>query len=165
MTRRSSPISGAPRTALGKPFYMQPRDPLPSREPIYDGFPWLTAATWAFMNRGGQGFQTFIPGLLVPLQDPIERQAAVVLAGNRDDMSQLRQPRTVQLAASACEFRDKLADHGDMVAGLESGSGDQRAASYGAQCVLLRQRQSASRSFARSTITRNRHVAIIWRLQ
>jgi len=34
--------------ALGKPFYLHPRDPLPSREPIYDGFPWLTAATWAF---------------------------------------------------------------------------------------------------------------------
>jgi 2,3-dihydroxybenzoate decarboxylase len=34
--------------AIGKPFYMHPRDPLPSREPIYDGFPWLTAATWAF---------------------------------------------------------------------------------------------------------------------
>ncbi|MGV2288123.1 amidohydrolase family protein [Trinickia sp. YCB016] len=34
--------------ALGKPFYMHPRDPLPSREPIYDGFPWLGAATWAF---------------------------------------------------------------------------------------------------------------------
>jgi predicted TIM-barrel fold metal-dependent hydrolase len=33
---------------LGKPFYLHPRDPLPSREPIYDGFPWLTAATWAF---------------------------------------------------------------------------------------------------------------------
>src|SRR5258708_11517905 len=34
--------------ALGKPFYMHPRDPLPSREPIFDGFPWLTAAPWAF---------------------------------------------------------------------------------------------------------------------
>jgi 2,3-dihydroxybenzoate decarboxylase len=34
--------------SLGKPFYLHPRDPLPSREPIYDGFPWLTAATWAF---------------------------------------------------------------------------------------------------------------------
>jgi 2,3-dihydroxybenzoate decarboxylase len=34
--------------ALGKPFYLHPRDPLPSRAPIYDGFPWLTAATWAF---------------------------------------------------------------------------------------------------------------------
>jgi gamma-resorcylate decarboxylase len=33
---------------IGKPFYMHPRDPLPSREPIFDGFPWLTAATWAF---------------------------------------------------------------------------------------------------------------------
>jgi predicted TIM-barrel fold metal-dependent hydrolase len=33
--------------ALGKPFYMHPRDPLPAREPIFDGFPWLTAATWA----------------------------------------------------------------------------------------------------------------------
>jgi predicted TIM-barrel fold metal-dependent hydrolase len=35
-------------TSLGKPFYLHPRDPLPSREPIYDGFPWLMAATWAF---------------------------------------------------------------------------------------------------------------------
>ena len=33
---------------LGKPFYMHPRDPLPSREPIYDGAPWLTGPTWAF---------------------------------------------------------------------------------------------------------------------
>lgn len=33
---------------LGKPFYMHPRDPLPSREPIYDGVPWLTGPTWAF---------------------------------------------------------------------------------------------------------------------
>jgi len=32
----------AAAAALGKPFYMHPRDPLPSREPIYDGFPWLT---------------------------------------------------------------------------------------------------------------------------
>lgn len=34
--------------ALGKPFYLHPRDPLPSREPIYDGAPWLTGPTWAF---------------------------------------------------------------------------------------------------------------------
>ena len=34
--------------ALGKPFYMHPRDPLPTREPIYDGAPWLTGPTWAF---------------------------------------------------------------------------------------------------------------------
>ncbi len=38
----------AAAAALGKPFYMHPRDPLPSREPIYDGFPWLTAAAWSF---------------------------------------------------------------------------------------------------------------------
>src|SRR6202008_1215162 len=40
--------SWAAAAALGKPFYMHPRAPWPSREPIYDGFPWLTAATWAF---------------------------------------------------------------------------------------------------------------------
>jgi len=34
--------------ALGKPFYMHPRDPLSGREPIYDGVPWLTGPTWAF---------------------------------------------------------------------------------------------------------------------
>lgn len=34
--------------ALGTPFYMHPRDPLPRREPIYDGQPWLTGPTWAF---------------------------------------------------------------------------------------------------------------------
>lgn len=33
---------------LGKPFYMHPRDPMPSREPIYDGTPWLLGPTWAF---------------------------------------------------------------------------------------------------------------------
>lgn len=34
--------------ALNKPFYMHPRDPLASREPIYEGRPWLTGPTWAF---------------------------------------------------------------------------------------------------------------------
>lgn len=38
----------AAAAALDKPFYMHPRDPLPSREPIYDGAPWLTGPTWAF---------------------------------------------------------------------------------------------------------------------
>lgn len=33
---------------LKKPFYMHPRDPLPSREPIYDGNLWLCGPTWAF---------------------------------------------------------------------------------------------------------------------
>jgi gamma-resorcylate decarboxylase len=33
---------------LGVPFYLHPRDPLPSREPIYDGHPWLRGSAWAF---------------------------------------------------------------------------------------------------------------------
>ena len=33
---------------LGAPFYLHPRDPLPTREPIYDGHPWLTGPVWAF---------------------------------------------------------------------------------------------------------------------
>jgi gamma-resorcylate decarboxylase len=43
----------AAAAAIGKPFYLHPRDPLPSRAPIYDGFPWLTAATWAFAVETG----------------------------------------------------------------------------------------------------------------
>jgi 2,3-dihydroxybenzoate decarboxylase len=43
----------AAAAALGKPFYLHPRDPLPSQVPIYDGFPWLTAATWAFAVETG----------------------------------------------------------------------------------------------------------------
>jgi gamma-resorcylate decarboxylase len=38
----------ATAAALGKPFYLHPRDPLLSREPIYEGVPWLTGPTWAF---------------------------------------------------------------------------------------------------------------------
>jgi 2,3-dihydroxybenzoate decarboxylase len=33
---------------LGVPFYLHPRDPLPSREPIYDGHPWFVGSAWAF---------------------------------------------------------------------------------------------------------------------
>ncbi len=33
---------------LGVPFYLHPRDPLPAREPIYDGHPWLLGPVWAF---------------------------------------------------------------------------------------------------------------------
>jgi gamma-resorcylate decarboxylase len=33
---------------LGVPFYLHPRDPLPSREPIYDGHPWFRGSAWAF---------------------------------------------------------------------------------------------------------------------
>src|SRR5688572_17150647 len=34
--------------ALGVPFYLHPRDPLPAREPIYDAHPWLRGPAWAF---------------------------------------------------------------------------------------------------------------------
>ena len=33
---------------LNVPFYLHPRDPLPSRVPRYDGHPWLRGASWAF---------------------------------------------------------------------------------------------------------------------
>lgn len=33
---------------LGVPFYLHPRDPLPWREPIYDGHPWFRGSAWAF---------------------------------------------------------------------------------------------------------------------
>jgi 2,3-dihydroxybenzoate decarboxylase len=34
--------------ALGVPFYLHPRDPLPDRVTFYDGHPWLRGASWAF---------------------------------------------------------------------------------------------------------------------
>jgi predicted TIM-barrel fold metal-dependent hydrolase len=34
--------------ALGKPFYLHPRDPLPAYARAFNGFPWLGAPTWAF---------------------------------------------------------------------------------------------------------------------
>jgi 2,3-dihydroxybenzoate decarboxylase len=34
--------------SLNVPFYLHPRDPLPSRVPNYDGHPWLRGASWAF---------------------------------------------------------------------------------------------------------------------
>ena len=33
---------------LDVPLYLHPREPLPSREPIYDGHPWLLGPVWAF---------------------------------------------------------------------------------------------------------------------
>ena len=33
---------------LGVPFYLHPRDPLLSREPVYEGHPWLRGPAWAF---------------------------------------------------------------------------------------------------------------------
>jgi 2,3-dihydroxybenzoate decarboxylase len=37
--------------ALGAPFYLHPREPLLSREPIYEGHPWLLGPVWAFANE------------------------------------------------------------------------------------------------------------------
>ncbi len=34
--------------ALGVPFYLHPREPLPSQSKIYDGHPWLLGSAWAF---------------------------------------------------------------------------------------------------------------------
>lgn len=34
--------------ALGVPFYLHPREPLPSQQLIYEGHPWLLGPTWAF---------------------------------------------------------------------------------------------------------------------
>ncbi|MBB3259858.1 2,3-dihydroxybenzoate decarboxylase [Paraburkholderia bannensis] len=33
---------------LNVPFYLHPRNPLPSHAPIYEGHPWLLGPTWAF---------------------------------------------------------------------------------------------------------------------
>ena len=34
--------------SLGVPFYLHPRNPLPSMAQIYEGHPWLLGPTWAF---------------------------------------------------------------------------------------------------------------------
>lgn len=34
--------------ALGRPFYLHPRDPVPSQTAIYDGHPWLVGSAWSF---------------------------------------------------------------------------------------------------------------------
>jgi len=36
---------------LGVPFYLHPRNPLPSHAHIYDGHPWLLGPTWAFAQE------------------------------------------------------------------------------------------------------------------
>ncbi len=36
---------------LGVPFYLHPRDPLPSRRPAYEGHPWLIASPWGFAEE------------------------------------------------------------------------------------------------------------------
>jgi gamma-resorcylate decarboxylase len=37
--------------SLGVPFYLHPRNPLPSWARIYEGHPWLLGPTWAFGNE------------------------------------------------------------------------------------------------------------------
>src|SRR3977135_375865 len=62
--------------------------------------------------------------LLPSIHDPIKGQAAGVAAGaNRDNVPQLWQTRTFQLTASVSEFGDELANHCDIVAGLEASGG------------------------------------------
>jgi gamma-resorcylate decarboxylase len=36
---------------LGAPFYLHPRDPLPSRRHAYEGHPWLIASPWGFAEE------------------------------------------------------------------------------------------------------------------
>jgi gamma-resorcylate decarboxylase len=36
---------------LGVPFYLHPRDPLPSRRQAYDGHPWLIGSPWGFAEE------------------------------------------------------------------------------------------------------------------
>jgi len=36
---------------LGAPFYLHPRDPLPSRRQAYEGHPWLIASPWGFAEE------------------------------------------------------------------------------------------------------------------
>lgn len=36
---------------LGRPFYLHPRNPIPSMAKIYDGHPWLLGPTWAFAQE------------------------------------------------------------------------------------------------------------------
>src|SRR5882724_3288972 len=88
------------------------------------------------LDRSRQGFESFVAGLLASLHDPVERHAAIVLPCNRDDVSQFWKTRAMQLTASVSQLRDELADHCDIVAGLEAGSGYQRATSHGPQDVF-----------------------------
>src|SRR6267378_3466607 len=88
------------------------------------------------LDRSRQGFQSFVTSLLASLCDPVERHAAIVLPRNRDDVSQFRKTRAMQLATSASQLRGKLANHRDIVAGLEASSGYQRATSHGSQDVF-----------------------------
>src|ERR1700692_1893196 len=75
--------------------------------------------------------------LLPSVQDPIKGEAAgVAVAANRDNVPQLRQTQAFQLAASVSQLGDKLADHCNIVAGLEASRSYQGATSHRAQHVL-----------------------------
>jgi gamma-resorcylate decarboxylase len=60
---------------LGVPFYLHPRNPLPSDARIYDGHPWLMGPTWAFgqetavhaLRLMGSGLFDECPGLQIIL--------------------------------------------------------------------------------------------------
>src|SRR5258707_7016340 len=86
--------------------------------------------------RRRDGVQSPAANLCASLQDPVERQASIVLSCDRDNVSQLREARALQLAASVSELGDKLADHCDIVARLEACGGDQRTTSHGSQGML-----------------------------
>ena len=88
------------------------------------------------LDRRRHGFQSLVTSLLASLQDPVECQAAIVLPCDRDNVSQLREARALRLAASVSQLGDKLADHCDIVAGLEACGGDHRATSHGSQGML-----------------------------
>jgi gamma-resorcylate decarboxylase len=60
---------------LNVPFYLHPRDPIPGREPVYDGHPWFTGSAWAFgvetaihaLRLMGSGLFDRYPGLSIVL--------------------------------------------------------------------------------------------------
>ena len=50
--------------SLDVPFYMHPRDPLPSRTTFYDGHPWLRGSIWAFgVDTGTHALRLMCSGL------------------------------------------------------------------------------------------------------
>jgi 2,3-dihydroxybenzoate decarboxylase len=58
---------------LGVPFYLHPRDPLPSRAEGYDGHPWLMGAAWAF------GAETALHALRLSCSGLFDRHPALTI--------------------------------------------------------------------------------------
>jgi predicted TIM-barrel fold metal-dependent hydrolase len=51
--------------SLGVPFYLHPRDPLPSRTTFLEGHPWLRGSIWAFgLDTGTHALRIMCSGLL-----------------------------------------------------------------------------------------------------